>query len=200
MVDYYELLYMIRQKDEFAYDELIAKSKVIVVKIYKEMTSKFAFCKLYREDIIQELTILVCDLVNSYRDDCDCNFASYLSKCLRNKAIELIRNYLNTKNKVNNYCVSIDDTIEEASYGYYAKCIDYGHRYDPIELFNYQSSLQKFESYYNKLSLMEKEILMSYINGLSYKEIAEKLAISTKCVDNYLQKQKRRLRLIFNDE
>ena len=47
---------------------------------------------------------------------------------------------------------------------------------------------------------MEKEIFMSYLNGASYKEIADKLSISTKTVDNYLQKQKRRLRIIFNDE
>ena len=40
----------------------------------------------------------------------------------------------------------------------------------------------------------------SYLNGASYKEIADKLSISTKTVDNYLQKQKRRLRIIFHDE
>ena len=67
-------------------------------------------------------------------------------------------------------------------------------------MFDYQTTLHKFEDYYNKLSLMEKEIFMSYLNGASYKEIADKLSISTKTVDNYLQKQKRRLRIIFHDE
>ena len=89
MIEYNELLYMIRQKDEYAYDRLIEKSKVIVIKVYKDMITKYPFCKLYREDIIQELTILVCELVNSYREDHDCAFPTYLNKCLKNK-LELI--------------------------------------------------------------------------------------------------------------
>ena len=184
MIEYNELLYMIRQKDEYAYDRLIEKSKVIVIKVYKDMITKYPFCKLYREDIIQELTILVCELVNSYREDNDCAFPTYL----------------NSKNRINNYCVDIDDVVAETTANYYTKCVNYGYRYDPKVMFDYQSTLHKFEDYYNKLSLMEKEIFMSYLNGASYKEIADKLSISTKTVDNYLQKQKRRLRIIFHDE
>lgn len=200
MIEYNELLYMIRQKDEYAYDRLIEKSKVIVIKVYKDMITKYPFCKLYREDIIQELTILVCELVNSYREDQDCTFPTYLNKCLKNKATELVRTYLNSKNRINNYCVDIDDVVAETTANYYTKCVNYGYRYDPKVMFDYQSTLHKFEDYYNKLSLMEKEIFMSYLNGASYKEIADKLSISTKTVDNYLQKQKRRLRIIFHDE
>lgn len=200
MIEYNELLYMIRQKDEYAYDRLIEKSKVIVIKVYKDMITKYPFCKLYREDIIQELTILVCELVNSYREDQDCTFSTYLNKCLKNKATELVRTYLNSKNRINNYCVDIDDVVAETTANYYTKCINYGYRYDPKVMFDYQTTLHKFEDYYNKLSLMEKEIFMSYLNGASYKEIADKLSISTKTVDNYLQKQKRRLRIIFHDE
>lgn len=200
MIEYNELLYMIRQKDEYAYDRLIEKSKVIVIKVYKDMITKYPFCKLYREDIIQELTILVCELVNSYREDQDCTFPTYLNKCLKNKATELVRTYLNSKNRINNYCVDIDDVVAETTANYYTKCVNYGYRYDPKVMFDYQSTLHKFEDYYNKLSLMEKEIFMAYLNGASYKEIADKLSISTKTVDNYLQKQKRRLRIIFHDE
>ena len=200
MIEYNELLYMIRQKDEYAYDRLIEKSKVIVIKVYKDMITKYPFCKLYREDIIQELTILVCELVNSYREDHDCACPTYLNKCLKNKATELVRTYLNSKNRINNYCVDIDDVVAETTANYYTKCVNYGYRYDPKVMFDYQSTLHKFEDYYNKLSLMEKEIFMSYLNGASYKEIADKLSISTKTVDNYLQKQKRRLRIIFHDE
>ena len=200
MIEYNELLYMIRQKDEYAYDRLIEKSKVIVIKVYKDMITKYPFCKLYREDIIQELTILVCELVNSYREDHDCAFPTYLNKCLKNKATELVRTYLNSKNRINNYCVDIDYVVAETTANYYTKCVNYGYRYDPKVMFDYQSTLHKFEDYYNKLSLMEKEIFMSYLNGASYKEIADKLSISTKTVDNYLQKQKRRLRIIFHDE
>ena len=200
MIEYNELLYMIRQKDEYAYDRLIEKSKVIVIKVYKDMITKYPFCKLYREDIIQELTILVCELVNSYREDHDCAFPTYLNKCLKNKATELVRTYLNSKNSINNYCVDIDDVVAETTANYYTKCVNYGYRYDPKVMFDYQTTLHKFEDYYNKLSLMEKEIFMSYLNGASYKEIADKLSISTKTVDNYLQKQKRRLRIIFHDE
>ena len=200
MIEYNELLYMIRQKDEYAYDRLIEKSKVIVIKVYKDMITKYPFCKLYREDIIQELTILVCELVNSYREDHDCAFPTYLNKCLKNKATELVRTYLNSKNRINNYCVDIDDVVAETTANYYTKCVNYGYRYDTKVMFDYQTTLHKFEDYYNKLSLMEKEIFMSYLNGASYKEIADKLSISTKTVDNYLQKQKRRLRIIFHDE
>ena len=200
MIEYNELLYMIRQKDEYAYDRLIEKSKVIVIKVYKDMITKYPFCKLYREDIIQELTILVCELVNSYREDHDCAFPTYLNKCLKNNATELVRTYLNSKNRINNYCVDIDDVVAETTANYYTKCVNYGYRYDPKVMFDYQTTLHKFEDYYNKLSLMEKEIFMSYLNGASYKEIADKLSISTKTVDNYLQKQKRRLRIIFHDE
>ena len=144
MIEYNELLYMIRQKDEYAYDRLIEKSKVIVIKVYKDMITKYPFCKLYREDIIQELTILVCELVNSYREDHDCAFPTYLNKCLKNKATELVRTYLNSKNRINNYCVDIDDVVAETTANYYTKCVNYGYRYDPKVMFDYQTTLHKF--------------------------------------------------------
>ena len=71
------------------------------------------------------------------------------------------------KNRINNYCVDIDDVVAETTANYYTKCVNYGYRYDPKVMFDYQSTLHKFEDYYNKLSLMEKEIFMSYLNGAS---------------------------------
>ena len=46
----------------------------------------------------------------------------------------------------------------------------------------------------NLLSGLEQETLSLYLSGLSYEEIATQLNLSTKAVDNALQRVRRKLR------
>ena len=47
---------------------------------------------------------------------------------------------------------------------------------------------------FNLLSGLEQETLSLYLSGLSYEEIAAQLNLSTKAVDNALQRVRRKLR------
>ena len=45
------------------------------------------------------------------------------------------------------------------------------------------------------LSKSEYDVLMLYGNGLSYKEIAERLSVTEKTVDNALQRARKKVRV-----
>ena len=45
------------------------------------------------------------------------------------------------------------------------------------------------------LSKSEYDVLMPYGNGLSYKEIAERLSVTEKTVDNALQRARKKVRV-----
>ena len=64
----------------------------------------------------------------------------------------------------------------------------------PEEILTGDEEKQRLESQINEeLSPMEKKVLQLFLQGLDYIQIAEKLEIKPKSVDNALQRVKRKI-------
>ena len=50
------------------------------------------------------------------------------------------------------------------------------------------------------LSRQEREIFLLFVNGLSYDEIAARMQISAKSVDNAIQRARRKLRAVWSEK
>ena len=50
MDNVYELIYMIKQKDDYAYTVLIEQFRYLFMKIISNFTARFPFLKMYKED------------------------------------------------------------------------------------------------------------------------------------------------------
>lgn len=76
-------------------------------------------------------------------------------------------------------------------------CIDiiaFSELQDPEAILIDRENMDGMEYKINKvLSKLETEVLVYYLEGLSYQEIAEKLGKDTKAVDNAVQRIKKKL-------
>ena len=195
MIEYNELLYMIRQKDEYAYDRLIEKSKVIVIKVYKDMITKYPFCKLYREDIIQEGMIGFYKAIRDFRNDKLSSFRAFAELCVTRQIITAIKTATRQKHIPLNSYVSLNKPIyDEDSDRTLLDVISGAKVSDPEELVISQEEFADIEAKMEEiLSDLEWKVLMSYLDGKSYQEIAADLGRHVKSIDNALQRVKRKL-------
>ena len=70
---------------------------------------------------------------------------------------------------------------------------------DPMELFIGREDLDIIESKIGEvLSPLELEVLMSYLEGRTYQEISGTIHRDVKCIDNALQRVKRKLEMFLN--
>lgn len=133
------------------------------------------------EDIVQELFINIWDKGKDSLSDSD--FAAYITTAVKNSCISFLR-------KKCSYTISMDDNpaigAEAAGTLDYDTSDDERERKSPEELLNEVLDI---------LPPKCKEIfLLSKLKGLKYKEIAEKLSLSEKTVENQMGKALKLLR------
>lgn len=134
-------------------------------------------------DFMQEgLWALHC-ACKSYDEGKKASFRNFAGVCINNRFMSLIRS-ANAKSAIpKDSLVSFDD-IEPSDH----------NLGNPEALILEQESSQTLVSLiYDTLSPLELDVLRSYLQGLSYAQIAQKLDISTKAVDNAMQRIRRKI-------
>ena len=112
------------------------------------------------------------------------NFKSYMSVVVERRFISIIRRGEQKKAIPSSSIVPMDDVGESIEDS--AKT--------PEELLMCREQLdQLLLRLQSVLSKSEYDVLMLYGNGLNYKEIAEKLSVTEKAVDNALQRARKKV-------
>lgn len=136
------------------------------------------------KDFVQEGLLALLLACRGYSDDGRATFKSYLSVVVQNQFISIIRKS-NTKRKIpSSNLVQIDDINDSV--------VDYTQ--SPEEQVTFREHLnQLMKNLERLLSKTEFDVLMLYGNGLSYKQISQKLNLPEKSVDNALQRARRKI-------
>lgn len=121
------------------------------------------------EEIIQEVFIKLWQ--SRSKIDLNSSFESYLFTITYNSTVSLLRK-----------------RVHETKYTDYIKSIQIKHEGDDIfDLIHFEEIKHKYEELLEQLTPRQKEIfLLSRTEGLSHKEIAQKLDISANTVKNHL--------------
>lgn len=148
-----------------------------------------------REDIIQEGMIGLYKAIRDFRGDKKASFRAFAELCITRQIITAIKTATRQKHIPLNSYVSLNKPIyDEDSDRTLMDIIAGGKITDPEEL---MISREEFEDIENKmgeiLSSLEWQVLMYYLEGKSYQEIAEDLNRHVKSIDNALQRVKRKL-------
>jgi RNA polymerase sporulation-specific sigma factor len=128
-----------------------------------------------REDIIQEGMIGLYKAVRDFRYDKLSSFRAFAELCITRQIITAIKTATRQKHIPLNSYVSLNKPIYEED--------------SDRTLLDVVSSARVGEI----LSDLEWKVLMAYLDGRSYQEIAEELRRHVKSVDNALQRVKRKL-------
>lgn len=182
---------MANKGNEKALEYLIYKYKDFV----KSKARSYYIIGGDRDDIIQEGMIGLYKAIKGYENEKFASFRNFADICVTRQMITAIKTATRQKHKPLNSYVSLNKPIfGEGSNPTIEDTVRSGRITDPMELFIGKEELDRVESKINGfLSSLEKEVLMSYVEGRSYEEIATDLNVRVKSIDNALQRVKKKI-------
>lgn len=195
-----ELVLYAHEGDVAALEHLINKYKNFV----RAKARSYFLIGADREDIVQEGMIGLYKAIRDFRNDKLSSFRAFAELCITRQIITAIKTATRQKHIPLNSYVSLNKPIyDEESDRTLLDILTAAKITDPEELIISREELLSIESKIGEiLSGLELEVLMSYLQGKSYQEIACDLDRHVKSIDNALQRVKRKLEkyLEFKDE
>ena len=148
-----------------------------------------------KEDIFQEGMIGLYKAIRDFKKDKITSFKSFAEICVTRQIITAIKTATRQKHIPLNTYISLNKPIYEEESDRTLLDVLTGLKVtDPEELFISQEQVEAIQNEIVKvLSDLEQEVLMSYLDGKSYQEIACDLDRQAKSIDNALQRIKRKL-------
>ena len=148
-----------------------------------------------REDIIQEGMIGLYKAIRDFRNDKQSSFRAFAELCVTRQIITAIKTATRQKHIPLNSYVSLNKPIYEEDSDRTLLDIISGIKVaNPEDMVISREEFADIENKMNDiLSDLEWKVLMSYLDGKSYQEIAVDLNRHVKSIDNALQRVKRKL-------
>ena len=147
------------------------------------------------EDIVQEGMIGLYKAIRDYRAEKLSSFRAFAELCVTRQIITAIKTATRQKHIPLNSYISLNKPIyEEDSDRTLLDVITEESMSNPEEMVIDREDLSLIEGKIGQmLSDLEKEVLVRYMEGKSYVEIAEEMHRHVKSIDNALQRIKRKL-------
>lgn len=184
--------------DSLALEYLINKYKNIV----KCKARSYYLIGADKEDIVQEGMIGLYKAIRDYDKDKLASFKAFAEICITRQIITAIKTATRQKHIPLNSYVSLNKPIyDEESDRTLLDIVTGINTSDPEELMIGKEELNFMEGKIGEiLSELEWEVLMSYVDGMSYQEIAANLDRHVKSIDNALQRVKKKLERILENK
>lgn len=186
-----DIVYLAQEGDEIAQEYLINKYRNFV----RAKARSYFLIGADREDIVQEGMIGLYKAIRDFRGDKLASFRAFAELCITRQIITAIKTATRQKHIPLNSYVSLNKPIyDEDSDRTLLDIISGSKITDPEELIISQEEFIGIEEKMGEiLSSLEWKVLMSYLEGKSYQEIAVDLKRHVKSIDNALQRVKRKL-------
>ncbi|MGB9779915.1 RNA polymerase sporulation sigma factor SigH [Caldanaerobacter sp.] len=186
-----EVVERAQQGDELALEYLIERYKNFV----KAKARTYFLVGADKEDIIQEGMIGLYKAIRDYKNNKLTSFKAFAELCVTRQIITAIKTATRQKHIPLNSYVSLNKPIfDEESDRTLMDVVSTQCISDPEELIISKEEYVNIENKMEELlSGLEWEVLVAYLDGKSYQEIAEGLNRHVKSIDNALQRVKRKL-------
>lgn len=173
------LLNLAKNGDEKAFETL----KNIYDYLIKSIAINFVNAYLDYDDLYQEASLGFLNSVKTFDKNKNASFKTYTTSCIKNKVIAAYRASLRDKNK------PINDSLQ------LEKISEFLIEKDPQDIITSKEKLNITKQKISlKLSKIEKQVLILFLKGEKYKDIASILNISEKSVNNALQRARNKLK------
>lgn len=186
-----EVVELVRDNAPEALEYLINKYKNFV----RAKARSYFLIGADREDIVQEGMIGLYKSIRDFRGDKLTSFKAFAELCITRQIITAIKTATRQKHIPLNSYVSLDKPIYDEDSDRTLLDVICGTKVtDPEELFINREEFDDIEGKMSEiLSDLERQVLMLYLDGRSYQQIAVELKRHVKSIDNALQRVKRKL-------
>lgn len=189
-----QILALYKQGDEYALDFLLEKYKSLASKIARS----YFLIGAESEDILQEAMLGLYSACRTYNEN-ESSFKSFATLCITRAVQSAVKKANRLKNKMLNESLSLSNQGAVLMEGKDEEDEDV-NLYIPSNILDPENALlvEEQKNELNRiinenLSIKEKRVLVLYLNGLSYSQIAEKINDNTKAVDNAISRTKKKL-------
>lgn len=194
----YELIELYREQNEEAKDFLYQKYYYIIDILIIKYSRVYSKLYIDSQELYSTALLGFSDALNNYRDDKNSKLSTFISLCIERRLYSLVKKYMTEKHKINSGLLSLDDSYGNSDKRLVDVISDDGKN-DPLENLSDEEEFKELElKIENDLSDKEREIYHLLINGYSYKEIADTLNLSSKSVDNAIQRIKNKIKIIID--
>lgn len=179
--------------DDKAVEALLEAYKPLVL----SRASRYYLTGQDRDDLIQEGMIALFSAVLRCPAERYASFSSYAFQAVDNRLIDLVRQNNSQKMQVILEALSLDADLKPGKLNSDLSLADIVRSEDigPDHQIILKETRQRLYTWIQeKLSPREREVLMAFASGDSYKDIAQDLDISVKGVDSALQRARSKLR------
>ncbi len=174
-----ELAGYVKAGAEHAFEEIANRYNGLI----GYLASQYSASGVDRADFMQEGLLALHCACKTYDENKKASFRNYAGVCINNRFMSLIRS-ANAKSAIPRDSIVSFEDIEPSD----------RNLGNPENLIVEQESSRTLVSLIRKaLSPLEIAVLKSYLSGLSYAQTAEKLSVSTKAVDNAMQRIRRKI-------
>lgn len=155
-----------------------------------------------REDIIQEGMIGLYKAIRDFDADKQASFHYFAEICIRRQIITAIKTAARQKHiPLNTYISTSRPVYDDESGKLLIDIIIDKNSLDPEEVMIDREEINALEEKIKSgLSPLELKVLSMYLQGKSYREIAEDLKRESKSIDNALQRLKSKIEKIFREK
>ena len=144
------------------------------------------------EDLIQEGMIGLLSAIRQYDAGSGAAFRTFAEHCIRMRLLSAVKSASRMKHLPLNDGLSLEQLSEDSDSQLSATPEVF--RQDPENLVLARESKEELYAVFSRcLSKMENRVLVYYLDGLSYREIAARLGKDEKAVDNAVQRIRRKL-------
>jgi len=192
-----EIVELAQQGEQFAIEFLVDKYKNFV----RAKARSYFLIGADREDIIQEGMIGLFKAIRDYNGDKLTSFRAFAELCITRQIITAIKTATRQKHIPLNSYVSLNKPVyDEESDRTLMDIITTNKITNPEEIIISREEFVFIEKKMGEiLSSLEWKVLMAYLEGKSYQEIAVELKRHVKSIDNALQRVKRKLEKYLED-
>lgn len=180
----YELLYLISEKDEFAYNELHNKYNRLIKSIAKKIYNNSKYYGFELDDIYQAGLCGFYTAVDSFDEKQGVLFYTYAISIVTKEMITFIRNYNRDKHNVLSDSISMNKQVDDDGNSIEDFITSYENRSDKFHDFELLKRLMDLKY---ELPFLHSLVYELRVNNFSNIEITTLLDIGYKKLDNILR-------------
>ncbi|MCW5934637.1 MAG: RNA polymerase sporulation sigma factor SigH [Fimbriimonadia bacterium] len=174
-----------------AAEQLMSRYRSLV----ENKARNYFFMGADHEDVVQEGMIGLFKAIRDFRIDRLAKFRPFAELCVTRQIITAVKTATRQKHIPLNEYVSLYRPIQnDESEGCLVEVLPDATTPNPEDyIINHKVPQAVFELVRPTLSPLEDQVLNCYLDGLSYRDMSDRLQRHTKCIDNALQRIKRKL-------
>lgn len=190
-----EYIYMCRKGNDEAWLFLFNRYRSFIYSWIDSGVTTYRYLSHSREEIFQMMAIVWHNSVESYREDFGL-FYAYAKLCVQRDLLSYLRQETSDQARHVKHTLSLDEPIDDTSSMTYGDMLE-GHYWNtnPSETYCVNETWHKIERVIDyQIDELERRVFDLHQQGYDYETIAQHEQLSTKKIDNILQKIKRRIK------